>query len=105
MSGQKAACPDCLHAELLKYGEQNLIPIIASLINTAVQEHLDISEVVGVGLLVPLAALRALSATVRLEQEDSVRMSLVHGTIFCRVQKKNFTEVPRDKAPREVPAY
>ena len=34
---------------------QDLDPIMASLINTAVREHLDISEVVGVGLLVSQA--------------------------------------------------
>ena len=55
MTNQRAADPDGLHAELLKYGAEYLSPLIANIINTAIETNRDASKVIGVGTLVPLA--------------------------------------------------
>ena len=54
MTNQRAAGPDGLHAELLKYGAEYLSPLIANIINTAIETNRDASQVIGVGTLVPL---------------------------------------------------
>ena len=55
MSNQRAAGPDELHAELLKYGAEYLSPFIANIINTAIETNRNASQVIGVGTMAPLA--------------------------------------------------
>ena len=55
MTNQKSAGPDILDADLLKYGAEYLSPLIANIINTAIETNRDASQVIGVGTLVPLA--------------------------------------------------
>ena len=55
MTNQRAAGPDGLHAELLKYGAEYLSPLIANIINTAIETNRNVSKVIGVGTMAPLA--------------------------------------------------
>ena len=55
MTNQRAAGPDGLHAELLKYGAEYLLPLIANIINTAIETYRNASQVIGVGTMAPLA--------------------------------------------------
>ena len=44
MTNQGAAGPDGLHAELLKYGAKYLSPLIANIINTAIDTNRNVSQ-------------------------------------------------------------
>ena len=55
MTNQRASGPDRLHAELLKYGAEYLLPLIANIINTTIETYRNASQAIGVGTMAPLA--------------------------------------------------
>ena len=55
MTNQRAAGLIGLHAELLKYGAEYLSPLIANIINTAIETNRNASQVIGVGTMATLA--------------------------------------------------
>ena len=55
VTNQRAAGTDGLHAELLKCGAEYLSPLIANIINTAVETYRNASQAIGVGTMAPLA--------------------------------------------------
>ena len=54
MQNQKAFGPDDIAAELLKYGGDTIPYSIATLINTAVANGEDMSNIIGLGTLLPV---------------------------------------------------
>ena len=55
MTNQRAAVPDGLHAELLKYGAEYLSPLIANIIITSIETSRNASQVTGVGTMAPIS--------------------------------------------------
>ena len=55
MTNQRAAGPDGLHAELLKYVAEYLSPLTAKIINTAIETNRNASQITGVSTMAPLA--------------------------------------------------
>ena len=100
MTNQRAAGPDGLHAELLKYGAEYLSTLNANIINTAVETNRNASQAIGVGAMAPLAKPGKLRGPVT-SLRPIVLLNIIRKTLSIVVLKRTTSAVEPHLGPTQ----